>query len=235
LAGTDSLLYVVYNTLNLSLGQGLEFVNSNTLLQVKSDLSTNPFITSLTVTGNVYIAPTVTTSSTTPAFKIQLLNNSNCIIYQGSTNETIIQNSGSGALRLVTGTTTTNNGIYIKGSNGDVGIGTISPSYKLDVSGSCNSTSFNASSDYRIKENVLSLNDSLFTVDNLRPVTYTNILLGKQDMGFIAHELQEHYPFLVTGEKDGPHNQSVNYIGLIALLVKEIQELKQDIKILKMK
>jgi hypothetical protein len=46
-------------------------------------------------------------------------------------------------------------------------------------------------------------------------------------MGFIAHELQEKYPFLVSGEKDGPENQSVNYIGLIALLVKEIQELKE--------
>ena len=46
-------------------------------------------------------------------------------------------------------------------------------------------------------------------------------------MGFIAHELQEHFPFLVSGEKDGAENQSVNYIGLIALLVKEIQELKE--------
>ena len=48
-------------------------------------------------------------------------------------------------------------------------------------------------------------------------------------MGFIAHELQEHFPFLVSGEKDGPTNQSVNYIGLIALLTKEIQELKQRV------
>jgi len=93
---------------------------------------------------------------------------------------------------------------------------------------------YNAPSDYRIKENV-ELISSKFTIDNLRPVTYTNILSGKQDMGFIAHELHEHFPFLVTGEKDGPVTQSVNYIGLIALLVKEIQELKQDIKILKMK
>ena len=105
----------------------------------------------------------------------------------------------------------------------------------ININGVCQANSFNSSSDYRIKENVLTLNDSSFTVDNLRPVTYTNKLLNKQDMGFIAHELQEHYPFLVTGEKDGPVNQSVNYIGLISLLVKEIQQLKQDIKILKMK
>ena len=51
-------------------------------------------------------------------------------------------------------------------------------------------------------------------------------------MGFIADELQQHFPFLVTGEKDGPTNQSVNYIGLIALLTKEIQYLKSRVTLL---
>jgi hypothetical protein len=49
-------------------------------------------------------------------------------------------------------------------------------------------------------------------------------------MGFIAHELQKEFPFLVLGEKDGPEYQSVNYIGLIPLLVKEIQEQKKTLK-----
>ena len=55
---------------------------------------------------------------------------------------------------------------------------------------------------------------------------------SKKDFGLIAHELQEIYPFLVSGEKDGETHQSVNYIGLIALLIKEIQELKSRVKIL---
>ena len=114
--------------------------------------------------------------------------------------------------------------------DGNVGINTDSPAYKLDVTGTLRVTetatalSFNATSDYRIKENVLNLmNESKFTVDNLRPITYTNKLSGKQDIGLIAHELQEHYPFLVSGEKDGAENQSVNYIGLIGILIKEIK------------
>ena len=64
-------------------------------------------------------------------------------------------------------------------------------------------------------------------MNNLRPVNYYNIVLNKPDIGFIAHELQEQYPFLVTGKKDGTENQSINYIGLIGITVKEIQELKQ--------
>jgi cytoskeletal protein CcmA (bactofilin family) len=119
-------------------------------------------------------------------------------------------------------------------SNGNVGINNTSPQYKLDVGGNVNATSYNSSSDYRIKKDVVALDDT-FSVDKLRPVTYNNINLGKQDIGLIAHELQEIYPFLVTGEKDGENLQSVNYIGLIGILIKEIQELKKDIRLLKEK
>ena len=87
-------------------------------------------------------------------------------------------------------------------------------------------------SDYRIKQDVCQI-PPYPNVDNLNPVMYQNMLTGKQDMGFIAHELQEHFPFLVSGEKDGFMNQSVNYIGLIALLTKEIQDLKKEIQEMK--
>jgi cytoskeletal protein CcmA (bactofilin family) len=102
----------------------------------------------------------------------------------------------------------------------------------VDINGNVNATSYNSSSDYRIKENVTQL-DGKFIVDNLNPVTYLNNKLGKQDIGLIAHELQEIYPELVNGEKDGEQLQSVNYIGLIPVLIKEIQELKKEIKSIK--
>jgi hypothetical protein len=110
-----------------------------------------------------------------------------------------------------------------------VGIGTMTPGCSLDVNGSVNALSYNAGSDYRIKENVTQL-DSSFNIDNLKPVTYINKNLGKQDIGFIAHEVQEIYPFLVNGEKDGKETQSLNYIGLIGILTKELQELKKRVK-----
>jgi cytoskeletal protein CcmA (bactofilin family) len=103
--------------------------------------------------------------------------------------------------------------------------------YALDVSGNVNATSYNTPSDYRIKENVTQI-DSTF-VDKLNPVTYLNTKSGKQDIGLIAHELQEIYPELVNGEKDGEQFQSVNYIGLIPVLIKEIQDLKKEIILVK--
>jgi hypothetical protein len=118
---------------------------------------------------------------------------------------------------------------------GSVGIGTTSPGYTLDVSGTVNATSYNATSDYRIKSNIIPLSDTSYSVDLLKPVTYMNKSIGKQDIGFIAHEIQEQIPFLVNGEKDGSNNQSLNYTGLIGLLTKEIQDLKKENKVLREK
>ena len=93
-------------------------------------------------------------------------------------------------------------------------------------------SSFNAASDYRIKTNVKNL-DSSFVVDKLRPVFYTQTEAKMDSMGFIAHEVQEEFPFLVSGEKDGEDMQSLNYTGLIALLVKEVQDLKRENRLFK--
>ena len=87
----------------------------------------------------------------------------------------------------------------------------------------------NTTSDYRIKQNVQPITDN---IDALNPVAYYNTHTKRQDFGFIAHEVQEHFPMLVSGEKDGPVNQSINYIGIISILVAEIQELKKKVDML---
>ena len=97
------------------------------------------------------------------------------------------------------------------------------------LAGNIEAYGYNATSDYRIKENLILLNDTFF-VDSLKPLFYKNKISNKQDMGFLAHEVQEIFPFLVNGEKDGDNYQSVNYNGFIALLVKEIQELKKRLQ-----
>ena len=96
---------------------------------------------------------------------------------------------------------------------------------------SISASTFSTTSDYRIKENVTELNET-YSVDNLRPVEYENKITNKQSLGFIAHEVQEQYPFLVTGEKDGKDNQSINYQEIIPILVKEIQDLKKRVTLL---
>jgi hypothetical protein len=102
---------------------------------------------------------------------------------------------------------------------------------QMTSTGPVTAPTFTTTSDYRIKGNVRTL-DSSFSVDKLRPVTYLNNLSNNQDIGLIAHELQEQYPFLVSGEKDGIEKQSVNYTGIIGILINEIKSLKKRVSIL---
>ena len=97
----------------------------------------------------------------------------------------------------------------------------------LEVNAVVKANSFNAVSDYRMKTNIQSLKPNK-TIDLLKPIEY-DLSGGIHDMGFIAHEVQEIFPFLVNGEKDGESYQTLNYSGLIAILAKEIQDLKKRV------
>ena len=103
----------------------------------------------------------------------------------------------------------------------------ISLNGNLKASGKITAASFSSTSDYRIKSNIIPLSDCSFEIGVLNPVTYHNTITDREDIGFIAHEIQPHFPFLVTGEKDGDTIQTVNYTGLIGLLVHELQQLKK--------
>ena len=124
-----------------------------------------------------------------------------------------------------------NDGTTISSTNrGDTGTFNDSSFNAMTVTGQFSSPSaVEVPSDYRIKTNVQSL-DETHVLDKLRPVAYYQTQTECNDIGFIAHELQEHYPELVEGVKDGDKMQSVDYNGILVLLINEIQRLKQFIK-----
>lgn len=92
------------------------------------------------------------------------------------------------------------------------------------------STSYNTTSDYRLKENVAPIVGALNTVSRLKPVTYTWKSTGESSQGFIAHELQEVCPDCVTGEKDAvddegnPVYQGIDVSFLVGTLTAAIKE-----------
>ena len=99
------------------------------------------------------------------------------------------------------------------------------------VKNAVTATTYYATSDYRIKHDVRPMQSLNFTVDDLRPVYYTHSLTGKKEFGLLAHDLQQIFPGLVQGTKDDPDTmQTVNYTGLVALLVHEVQTLKNQIR-----
>ena len=100
----------------------------------------------------------------------------------------------------------------------------------IQTSGS--STSYQTSSDYRLKENILPMTGALAKVSQLKPVTYKWKSDGSDGQGFIAHELQEVIPDCVGGTKDAvdeegnPVYQGIDTSFLVATLTAAIQELK---------
>ena len=110
-----------------------------------------------------------------------------------------------------------------------------SRSLKGSISSNGSTTSYNTSSDYRLKENIAPMTGALNKVAQLKPVTYKWKVDGSASQGFIAHELAEVVPDCVTGEKDAvdaegnPVYQGIDTSFLVATLTAAIQELKAEL------
>jgi hypothetical protein len=102
-------------------------------------------------------------------------------------------------------------------------------------------TSYNTSSDYRLKHDIAPMQNALATVAQLKPVTYKWNVDDSESQGFIAHELQAVVPECVTGEKDAvdadgnPVYQGIDTSFLVATLTAGLQEAVAMIEELKAK
>jgi len=104
--------------------------------------------------------------------------------------------------------------------------------------------SYNTSSDYRLKENVVTDWDATTRLKQLRPSRFNFIAESDRTVdGFLAHEVEDIVPEAITGEKDAtetytdedgneqtrPVYQGIDQAKLVPLLVKTIQELEARI------
>ncbi len=102
------------------------------------------------------------------------------------------------------------------------------------VSGNLNVSGTFTNSDSTLKKNIATINTALNKVAQLRPVNF-NWKVGDSSLqtGFIAQEVQSVYPELVSSYTTaiipnqtggGETKLSVNYVAMVPLLVKSIQE-----------
>ena len=219
--------------------------------------------------GNVGIGTTSPTSTLDVSGTVRVRNGaiSKGGLSTGTTDLGLYSEGGTNWLRLVT-----NSGqirFYIDGasgnsyaggtpsmivdSNGNVGIGTTSPGYKVDVVGAINTsggvriTSISTSgsvgvcrdgtayltlcsSDIRLKRDIKPLaDDAMSVVMKLRPVNFTwKADEGRKlDAGFVAQDVQKLVPEAVgTNPKDGLLTFNINPV--VAYTVKALQELKSE-------
>ena len=88
-----------------------------------------------------------------------------------------------------------------------------------------------ASSDERLKENILTISNALDRVLKMRGVSYNRIGSTRSELGVIAQEVETASPELVTTDAEGM--KSVAYGNAVGLLIEAIKDQQQQIDELK--
>ena len=126
---------------------------------------------------------------------------------------------GDGVVRLV-----------VSGANGNVGIGTTTPTHLIQLNGGayCTGTgAWIAGSSVRWKENITPLTDGVDTLKQLHPVSYNRKETpGKTTMGFIAEEVGKVLPTVVDWDRKEPgYAEGYDHLAILALSVQAVKEL----------
>jgi len=105
-------------------------------------------------------------------------------------------------------------------------------SEKGSIKGDRGGTSFNTTSDYRLKQNVTSISDGITRIKQLLPKKFSFIEDETNTLrdGFLAHEVSSLVPEAVDGTKDAvdsdnkPIHQQIDHSKLVPLLTAALQE-----------
>jgi hypothetical protein len=132
--------------------------------------------------------------------------------------------SGSTITSETTGTGATDH-VNFRNANGKVGT----------ITTSASATSYNTSSDYRLKEDAQPVLNPIDRLMQLKPINFAWKVDGSRTDGFLAHEAQAVVPEAVTGTKDAvdkdgkPEYQGIDQSKLVPLLTAALQELSAKV------
>ncbi len=127
-------------------------------------------------------------------------------------------------------------GRFIVKDNGNVGIGTASPSQKLQVAGNiCATGTIGSCSDIRYKKDLTPINNSLPAILSLNGIYYrwkkdefpSMQFNDQRQLGFSAQEIEIIFPEMVMTDVNG--YKSVDYGRLTPVLVEAIKEQQKQI------
>jgi hypothetical protein len=274
--GTKPSSYVLQNT-----NGNIEFANAssgNPTSKMLIDSSGNVAIGTSTATGKLTVDGGFLQVQVggTQAIRVGSTDH----IVGGTDNDAVLQSNTGKNMRFLTGGTEsmrisssgrqTYNGSATANGHinavGEVGSGSKAMSFEHTVGGGevgtivtgASSTAYNTSSDYRLKENVVTEWDATTRLKQLKPSRFNFIADADTTVdGFLAHEVQEIVPEAITGTKDAvmvwedgdelpvgvsvgdnkldadgntlPDYQGIDQSKLVPLLVKTIQELEARI------
>jgi hypothetical protein len=99
----------------------------------------------------------------------------------------------------------------------------------ISAAGIITATDFNSASDINLKENIRPIENPLDKVLQINGVEFDWKDNQQSSMGVIAQEVEKVFPELVKTAE----NKSVNYNGLVGVLIEAVKEQQKQINILK--
>jgi hypothetical protein len=226
--GTSTPLLVLKNTSTASASNIVQsqFFTGNSfggLEQVASITGSNPNA-GVNNGGALYFSTSANGTATTPTERMRIDSSGNLLVGTSSNDPTtphreyVVASNNVFGINASGGGTAENMRFY----NAGTAVGTIQTT--------ATTTTYNTSSDYRLKEITGSITTSGAYIDSLNPVEGTWKTDGSTFVGLIAHEVQEvSRTDVATGVKDGEEMQSMDYSNaeLIANLIAEVKSLRQ--------
>jgi hypothetical protein len=147
-----------------------------------------------------------------------------------------LQTETNGTVLGVTNSAANDNNLFLRKNNiaGNVAAFYYNSTTVGTISITSTTTSYNTSSDYRLKEDLKSIK-GLEIVNKIKVYDYKWKASDSRMDGVLAHELAEVLPYAVSGVKDGEQMQGVDYSKIVPVMVQAIKDLKQELDLLKNK
>ena len=231
-AGNNS---VIFSSSAATTGyQLMSLANSGAQLVMGINNSTGSFLTSSSAYASFISTGLGSTSlqlGTNNEIKLTITSAGNVLI--GTTTDAGYKLDVAGSVQIIKTGTSSALEVGLSGVTGSLIRFKYNGGFVGSISTDGTNTAYNTSSDYRLKEQIRPIDNPLQKVLSLNPVNFKYKNSKTLQDGFIAHEIQEILPYLVTGEKDGAEMQEVDYSKLTPILIAAIKELKQEIDKLK--
>ena len=117
-------------------------------------------------------------------------------------------------------------------NSGNVGIGTTAPGYKLQVGNSGDGSvavanAWNTFSDIRFKKDIQPIHNALQIIESLHGVTFKWKTDNQPSIGFIAQQVQQVLPQIVTTNAQG--YESLDYSKITPVLVEAVKQQQTEI------
>lgn len=210
ISGTN-LYYTGISTITNISGQNINLSGIITSSSINTgNINSSGIITSISLnTGNINSSGIITSSS---------INTGN-INLSGSLNSVSV-NTG-----IITSTSLNTGNISSSGIVTSISLNT----GNINSSGIITCTDLNSTSDINLKENIKTISNALEKVEKIRGVSFDWKENGRSSIGVVAQEIESIFPEIVSDTEI----KTVNYNGLIGVLIEAVKELSNEVKELK--